>query len=370
MSFPEIVQHSLLRGRGGAARIADLLCRSLAAHGRACSRTWECEDGGEPGDGAARLVERAGAGAAAHLHASADWSGLLGALSAAGASGRMVLTLHDCRLFTGGCPYPLDCPHLAGGCVNDCPRGHAEAAERRAAQELALSAANPLLVAPSRWMKRLAESCLPGRSVRVIPNGVPFPPSLDALPLKEEARRAFGIDPAAPVALLVAHGAEAAQFKGGHRWAELREMIGARLPGVLFVVAGGGELAAEPGLLRLPYLPEEKLALLMRAADLFVYPTLADNHPLVILEAMAAALPTLAFAEGGVPEQIADGSTGFLAPPGGWADIATRAAELLKAPGRLRKTGEDAFRHGVERFSLSRMARDHLALYERLETGR
>ena len=38
---------------------------------------------------------------------------------------------------------------------------------------------------------------------------------------------------------------------------------------------------------------------------------------------MAAALPTLAFAEGGVPEQIADGSTGFLAPPGGWADIAT-----------------------------------------------
>lgn len=367
MNLPLLTQHSLLERQGGAARIADLLCHGLAAAGHSCLRTFELAEADGAEQGFAPLVASVRAGGLPHLHATADWAGLLGTLARTGATGRLVITLHDCRLFTGGCPYPLDCPHLADGCVDDCPRGHAGAAARRAAQARALEAARPMLTAPSRWMRLLAESHLPGHSVRVIPNGVPFPESLSDLAPKEEARRAFGIDPSAPVALLAAHGAEAAQFKGGHRWAELRAAVNGLLPGVLWVVAGGDEVAAEPGLLRLPYLPQDRLNLLMRAADLFVYPTLADNHPLVILEAMAAALPTISFAAGGVPEQVTDGATGCLVPPGDWRAMAERTAVLLKSPGRLRRTGEEAFRLGRPRFSLERMIREHADLYGRCQ---
>lgn len=366
MNLPSLVQHSLLERQGGAARIADLLCHELAAAGHSCLRTFELAEKGGSAQGFVPLMEQMWAGSLPHLHATADWTGLLDALAGAGAAGRLVITLHDCRLFTGGCPYPLDCPHLADGCVDDCPRGHAGAAARRAEQFRALEAARPVLVSPSRWMRLLAESCLPGHSVRVIPNGVPFPEALFDLPSKEEARRAFGIDPTAPVALLAAHGAEAAQFKGGHRWAELRAVVNSLLPGVLWVVAGGGEVAAEPGLLRLPYLPHDKLGQLMRAADLFVYPTLADNHPLVILEAMAAALPTISFAAGGVAEQITDGAAGYLVTSGDWRGMAEKAATLLRAPARLRRTGEEAFRLGQPRFSLERMIREHAELYGRI----
>jgi len=379
-----VVQHSLLQGQGGAARVADHLAQGLADLGRTCLRTFEAPDdapdvaagivsgvvagvaAGLGADGGARLLESARAGALLHLHASADWAGLLTALARAGARGRTVLTLHDCRLFTGGCPYPLDCDRLAEGCAPSCPRGFPDAAAHRAAVAGALAALAPVCVAPSRWMKELAGRCLPGQAVRIIPNGVPFPDPAAALPSRTEARRAFGIDPAAPVALLAAHGAEAAQYKGGHLWDGLRAAVSARLPGLLWVVAGGGELSAASDLMRLPYLSQDRLALLMRAADLFVYPSLADNHPLVVLEAMAVALPTVAFAVGGVPEEIADGVTGFLVPPGDWQGMAARTAGLLAAPGLLRRVGATARRGGRKRFGLERMVRDYAALYASL----
>lgn len=365
MSLPALVQHSLLESQGGAARVAGDLCQGLADLGRACSRTFELAEGARQPTGHEQLLAQVRGGALPHLHASANWAALLTALAAPGlaAQGRAVLTLHDCRLFTGGCPFPLDCGHLAGGCQEPCPRGLPGAHAVRAATAAALAQLRPRLVAPSRWMKTLAERCLPGHVVRVIPNGVPFPDSLDALPHKAEARKSFGIDPSATVALLAAHGAEAAQYKGGHLWAGLREKVRSRLPGVLWVVAGGESLAVEEGLLRLPYLPREQLSLLMRAADLFVYPSLADNHPLVLLEAMAAALPALTFPVGGIPEQLTDQATGFFAPCGDMRAMAERAAALLAAPGRLARTGQEAFRHGQARFGLARMVRDHAAFY-------
>ncbi|MFQ5947733.1 MAG: glycosyltransferase, partial [Acidimicrobiia bacterium] len=54
---------------------------------------------------------------------------------------------------------------------------------------------------------------------------------------------------------------------------------------------------------------------LLAAADLFVLPTLTEALPTVLAEAMAAGLPIVATAVGGVPEMVEHGNNGLLVPP-------------------------------------------------------
>lgn len=49
-------------------------------------------------------------------------------------------------------------------------------------------------------------------------------------------------------------------------------------------------------------------------ADIFVHPTLNDCFPLVLLEAMQYSLPIVSTLEGGIPDIVEEGVTGFLIP--------------------------------------------------------
>lgn len=58
---------------------------------------------------------------------------------------------------------------------------------------------------------------------------------------------------------------------------------------------------------------DSSLMLLYNACDMFVSPSLADNFPNVILEAMSCGLPCVGLPNGGVPEMIQNGITGYVA---------------------------------------------------------
>jgi len=49
--------------------------------------------------------------------------------------------------------------------------------------------------------------------------------------------------------------------------------------------------------------------------DLFIFPTRADNLPLVLQESMACGTPMVSFKVGGVPDLVRPGITGYLATP-------------------------------------------------------
>ncbi len=57
------------------------------------------------------------------------------------------------------------------------------------------------------------------------------------------------------------------------------------------------------------------VAALLSGSDIFVLPTLRDQFPTVLLEAMAAALPVISTTVGGVPEIVQHAVTGLLVPP-------------------------------------------------------
>jgi glycosyltransferase involved in cell wall biosynthesis len=75
-------------------------------------------------------------------------------------------------------------------------------------------------------------------------------------------------------------------------------------------------------------LSKPKVAERMRAADLLVLPSLWENLPCVIAEAMTTGLPILATQTGGLPEMV-DDATGVLVPPGVASALSTAAARML-----------------------------------------
>jgi glycosyltransferase involved in cell wall biosynthesis len=76
----------------------------------------------------------------------------------------------------------------------------------------------------------------------------------------------------------------------------------------------------------------QDLPRLFQAADLFLFTSLSEARPQVLLEAMAGGLPVVATQLEGVAEVVEDGLTGLLAPPGDDAALADCILRLARNP--------------------------------------
>ncbi len=101
-----------------------------------------------------------------------------------------------------------------------------------------------------------------------------------------------------------------------------------------------------------PNSPE--LRALYEHADLFVFPTLGDCLPLVIMEAMASGLPVVASRVGAIREEVRDGVTGYLVPPGDMDGLACRLVELVRDPDQRDCMGAAGRRVAEQRFDGAR----------------
>lgn len=81
-----------------------------------------------------------------------------------------------------------------------------------------------------------------------------------------------------------------------------------------------------------------------RRANVFVLPTHfeAESFPLVIMEAMAFGLPTVASQWRGIPSLVIDRETGLLSTPRDPSSVADRLAELAAQPALRKALGEAA----------------------------
>lgn len=104
---------------------------------------------------------------------------------------------------------------------------------------------------------------------------------------------------------------------------------------------------------------------LLNACDVFALASDWEGHPLSIMEAMAAGLPVVATAVGGVPEIVASGITGLLVSRGDVAALAEALLWLVRNPEQRAEMGAAA-RAESARFDSAAMAAAYADLFDRL----
>jgi glycosyltransferase involved in cell wall biosynthesis len=109
-----------------------------------------------------------------------------------------------------------------------------------------------------------------------------------------------------------------------------------------------------------------ELALLYRAMDIFVLPSLWEGLPLVLLKAMAAGLPVLATKVSGAEDIIIDGENGRLLPPRRPDALARAVLELHSRPELMPAWGQQARETISRAYSLEAMLTRLQIMYEEL----
>lgn len=209
----------------------------------------------------------------------------------------------------------------------------------------------------------------------VIPNGIRLEKFAPDAAARAAVRAELGIG---PDALVVGTVGRVDEYKNQPL---LLAAIAPRLgPGVQVVFVGDGptRAALEAAVAALP--PAQAaaahvlgrrmdVARLLPAFDVFALSSRSEGLPLVVPEAMAAGLPVVSTAVGGLPTVVDDGVTGFLTPVD-QAAFARALGRLLDAPALARAMGARAREVALARYSAERMTDDYLALYERARTSR
>ena len=109
---------------------------------------------------------------------------------------------------------------------------------------------------------------------------------------------------------------------------------------------------------------DREVEALFRRADLFVFPTLADTFPLVVLEAMSHGVPVLASRVGGIPHQLDQGS-GQLVEPGDARQLREAVNALAARPDLLAQMGRHAKARVARHFTWENAANRAFAEYEK-----
>ena len=99
----------------------------------------------------------------------------------------------------------------------------------------------------------------------------------------------------------------------------------------------------------------EDVPAILSAADAFVLPSRSEAFPNSAIEAMAAGLPVIASAVGGLVDLIDHGRTGLLTAPGDRDALASSLRYLIDEPERATAMGRAARAEVQQRYSFDRM---------------
>lgn len=257
----------------------------------------------------------------------------------------VVWTMHDMWPFTGICHYAGECQKYRTECGN-CPLINNGTRTKDLSYKVfrkklqLLSQAHITFVGCSHWLTNLARQSrlLVGQTVTSIPNAINinvfYPKD------KQEMRHRYNLpldkklvlfgsakitDPRKGMKYLIEACNELAE-----KYPEMKDNTG--------VVVFGLQSEAIASQLPFPvytlsYIRNEAdLVSMYSAVDLFVTPSLQDNLPNTIMEAMACGVPCVGFNVGGIPEMIDHTQNGYVADYKNSKDLAEGIHRILSNP--------------------------------------
>ncbi len=230
---------------------------------------------------------------------------------------KVIFWMHDMWLFTGGCHVDRRCGGYINECI-DCPIAGKSAVKSFRSKKKYIEKSNMIVCGPSRWIVGEARksAILAGKQIEYIPNTYDnriFNCEGDRIKIREQ----LGLSPDKKLILFgAADTGTANENKGFSYLLEALNMID--MSDKQLVVIGNAENSKEVlkefDTVFLGYIPDEnRLSDIYKAVDVFVNPSLQESFGYTVCESMACATPAVAFAVGGMLDQITHKENGYLA---------------------------------------------------------
>lgn len=293
----------------------------------------------------------------------------------------VVWTMHDMWPCTGICHHARECTNYQQEC-HDCPFIYGGGSKKdlsyrifRKKQKLYKN--SPIsFVTCSQWLEKQAQksALLNGQRVISIPN--PINTNLFKPHDKREAREKYML-PQEGKLILFGSVKTTDKRKGIDYLIESCNILATKYPELketLSVVVFGNQSTQLEQVLPFRVYPlnfvsnEHELVDIYNAVDLFVTPSLEENLPNTIMEAMACGIPCVGFNVGGIPEMIDHLHNGYVAQYKSADDFANGIHWAL-TESDYEVLSEQACRKAVANYSESIIAKRYIDLYNKV-TGK
>ena len=290
----------------------------------------------------------------------------------------VVWTMHDMWPCTGICHHARECDKYHQEC-NHCPYLYKGGNKKDLSNQVFKAKQKLYQTAPvtfitcSQWLKERASqsALLTGHSIIHIPN--PININLFRPRNKQEARIKSGL-PTDKKLILFGSAKITDKRKGIDYFIESCKLLAEKYPELkdeLGVVVYGKDSEQLKPLVPFQVYPlnyisnEKELVDVYNAVDLFVTPSLEENLPNTIMEAMACGIPCVGFNVGGIPEMIDHLHNGYVADYRSAEDFANGIHWAL-SEGEYKSLSEEAGRKAVTSYSESIITKKYIDVYNKI----
>lgn len=286
---------------------------------------------------------------------------------------KVVWTLHDMWSITAHCVYCYDCGNWNKG-------KHHTPGYRKYGSMLwdnseylwnkkknIYSKSRIFLIPSSQWLNGyVRKSILKDKPSKVILNGVDtniFKPSN-----KRKVRSQLKLPQEKIIIAFINQGGVEDPRKGGGYFYQISKHFENNKKLLFLCIGGGKRRERKENILYVPFIFKVKdLAKYYKASDLFLFTSLADNCPLVPLEALSSGLPVVSFDVGGVKEEIMHKKNGYIAKYKDAKDLINGISFILKlGKARMEKMSKENRKNAVAKFSHSVLADKTITIYQHL----
>lgn len=220
------------------------------------------------------------------------------------------------------------------------------------------------IVTPSLWLKeKLRGTVVENKPIHLIYNGVDT--NIYTPKDKIKSRTKLNLPLNKKIILFVSNNGIKTDFKGGQHFLKISEQFSGD-ESIIFLCLGGDK---NRKIGNINYVKkttdEEVLSSYFSASDILLYPSMADNFPLVILEAMSCGLPIVAFDTGGIKEAVIDKINGYIAKHNDTNDLILGINYVLGLnENHLAKISADSRERIIKHFNADKMISEYFELYE------